>query len=659
MKYRHIQIIIFFIIFNLFFSFCKTVPSKVNPKIDKIISKLETLYANNNTNDLQYSNLYNQYKKLTRENPDYIKHSKNINRVLLFIDKLKTTKCHIVVNEPQEKIYASSGYTSPINIDFTCSKHLPYYIEIYSHELTFQSHVRQLKIISNQKKFIKQLKITSASFNQEKNIFYFKPHIYGENIVARLKKDMKIQSRKLFSFNIYGYKLNQIVTSATKIYEAVEEGNKEAVIHTGISIDNQQTKVAISASGQFTLGGNYNNKDFDILYGHPNSVQPNGIGTSFVTIQIDKKNYKLHLNESVLEEAENGVIIFKTTIKKEKVSIIQTLTPYPDKNIIKTIIQYTIINNSKKKKKIGLRLMLDTWAGKKDGVPFVVPMGTITKVQTHELDFSPTASIMWQTFDPHQAKETNSNDALLIHHIMSGDGLLAPNKIALVKWSDARKTKWSYSVNIEKKITGDSAILMWWMPVSIKPHNKLNIGTQLGAFIQKNRPQIVKTNPKEGIMLVHLWYQNNSFNKINLEYEINIENGSILPEASNLIKTKLNPQEIYFKTFNIQVNNEKDTNIKIIQIINQDKKIFVFPIKKRQTWNKLSVLPVAEPSSKIPVIYYNKKPLHLKARLKNSNGQTILSIDLIRKRWEKGYQYRGSFVAPSYSNGRYTIEVYK
>ena len=347
------------------------------------------------------------------------------------------------------------------------------------------------------------------------------------------------------------------------------------------------------------------------------------------------------------------------------------MTPKPEKDLVKTKISYSIINNSKQKKMIGLRMMLDTWAGKNDGVPFLIPVGGVAKFQTHELEFTPTASIMWQTFDPKQIdleeeiqdSENETKEMISLQHIMSGDGLIAPSKVAFANWPDAVQTEWNYSVDGSKKVTGDSAVILWWNPTIVAPNKKLNIATQFGTFIQKKQPYIFMTNPKEGIMLVYLWYKNNatidSEEEQTLEYQIHTGDGQLFPPQLKLEKTQLDPQQIYSMAFNIQVSNEKDTEIKIIEKVDGKIKEYKFPIKHSQTWNKVSVLPVATPLAKIPILYYNKTKLKLKARLIDPKGKTVLSVDLIRKKWADGYKYQGAFVVPPDSIGRYAVEVFK
>lgn len=412
----------------------------------------------------------------------------------------------------------------------------------------------------------------------------------------------------------------------------------------------------ISESGQFTMGASYKGQNFDLMYGHPNGVYAEGIGTSFATVRIDGQDYRLG-RESTPENARTADKIVSTyTFLDGAITIRQILKPLSETTSAKVSVVYEIENSDRKSHTIGIRLMLDTWAGSNDGVPFLLPIGQSKQLFTEEVEFTPTASPMWQTFDPDSMQNNPDADHVYLYSQMAGEGLTPPNRIAFASWGFASASMWDYTVLEGSRITGDSAVLMWWNPKRVAPQKKISIGTMLGIIIQKREPTVFVTDAAEGYVSAYLFHKNESNAIQQLKYNVRCIACTFSGEAPT-IAARVQPGEIYINSLLLQVQASDDAKIRIRETVGTTARNLNFPIELKPVWDRARTSPIAAPREPILVRYFSKEAMRLRARLISPDGKILKTIRLKRGAWGGGYNYQGAFIAPEGGDGAYAVEV--
>jgi thiol-disulfide isomerase/thioredoxin len=220
-----------------------------------------------------------------------------------------------------------------------------------------------------------------------------------------------------------------------------------------------------------TTGGDPENPDDnykDLMYGHPYP------GTSFTTIRIDGNDYRYGSSEGTfvsLPHFEGTSIvsdwIIENVVITQKLTIIYSSTGNPDALEIK----YSILNDGGVSKDVGVRVMIDTQLAGNDGAPFTIPdVGNVTK----EMDFNGTGiPIYWTTMD------SLTNPTVIAHGTLRGVGF-DPDKFAIAYWPDIVATTWDYQIDQNQWITSDSAVGIWWDPISITSGESREVATFYG-----------------------------------------------------------------------------------------------------------------------------------------------------------------------------------
>jgi len=399
--------------------------------------------------------------------------------------------------------------------------------------------------------------------------------------------------------------------------------------------------------------------DYDLMYGHPNSTPPDGIGTSFISIKIDDHVYLINeLTDVDLEKKEDGTIEFSGRIPDEEVKIIQRLKPEKSGDIIRTNIQLTVLNEGTKQKRIGVRFLIDTWAGTNDGVPFLIPSGGSKRIETGEIEFTPSVAPMWQTFDPVQLTSSENEGLVFLQNIFTGKGLVAPDRIAFASWPSAHESAWEYFVNNDIRVTGDSAVILWWDPTPVNPGKEMLVSTQLGSIKQKKEPVVFLINEESNMYFAMLSYYNNTQQKKSVKFSMKLTKGEMAVQDLNDMSAELEPGDFFIKSIPLQVFSEEASTLVVTENTGEIK-TYSFPINKHIPWDNLTVLPIVEPRTAVPVNYFNKSKLNLKARLIDGSGKTIKTVALVRNIWSDGFRYTGKLQLPDNVEGQIFVEVYR
>jgi hypothetical protein len=664
MKFTYVFVAFFFILQLAQCSSIKKLDSNIQSKFNMLLERSEQLDANTNSAIRDYENTASELKALIDQNDNLRLIPENIIRVENLLKKYQPIACEVTVVEPDEKLYTSDGFDSPVIINVKNRNHNPvppYYINISGTD-SFLLNNRKQKIYYQagpSQEFSIECDITQASFTADKNKFTFSAEYKAAGIIKVLSEKFNIDSKSLITVSPPEYKIKTIAGAQNRQYDEYADKVVESSNESYAGDRNFMVQVKIADNGQFTIGGVYNDKDYDLMYGHPNSTPPNEIWSSFISIKIDNNVYLLNNASDIsVEKKENGTLEFKGFIRQENVRVNLLLKPEHDGDIIKTSIKVIAVNESNIQKNIGVRFLLDTWAGINDGVPFLLPSGKLSRIIINELEFTPSASAMWQTFDPDQYSDEDSDAMVFLQNINIGKGLVPPDRIAFANWPSAYETAWDYFVDEEKYVTGDSAVIMWWEPLPVKSGKDFMIATQLGSIKQKKEPVVFMVNEESGIYFAILTYKNTSNILKNISYSIKFDNGEISSPDMNDMSAELKPGEIFIKALPLHLLCEEPAVLSIIEDTGT-KKTYSFPVKKHKSWNKISVLPVVTPEGVVPVNFFHKRKIKLKARIVDNAGRIIKAIDLKRSPWLDGYRYNGKLPINADLEGRYYIEVYR
>lgn len=616
-----------------------------------IVGRAEELRASGNTDKAQYSALLADFAAYTKNAPDFAAEATNRKLAQDLLAKYPPLMCPLAISEPAETLRTVGGFISPIVISASCPAAAPFTFEADSADMSLAPE----DLVFSRGNMQARIRVNSATTTAEKNRLKFTAHYFAAEFVAEVRAKFNLGEKADITLNPSMYQLQATATEKDGYAEARSKFRKAKL--TGAAQSGELgSDVALSANGQFTVGGAFAGKKFDLLYGHPNNTLPDGIGTSFTTVRVDGTDYRLEDLKGKASKGDGQAVVYEAKIGRTGISIKQTIHPEADADRIKTRVQYEIHNSSAKSHTVGIRLLLDTWAGQNDGVPFLIPTGDTTQLYRTEVEFTPTASVMWQIFDVDRSATGMPREPAL-QNILVGKDLIPPDRIAFANWIEASKTLWDYAVNSARRVTGDSAVILWWQPATIEAGKTQKIATELGAYVERREPAVFVTNADSGELLIYLWHHNETDATQKVAYNVRAEKGDLRFEVG-MSDQAIAPKKTFVKASHAQVITQGDTTIVITETINGVPKEYKFPISNLKKWKKLMGTPVVEPAKPFPISYFDERELVLKARLVSAGGKTLQTIPLEKSAIEGGFEYKGNFEIPAdAAAGRYTVEV--
>lgn len=559
--------------------------------------------------------------------------------------------CPLSINEPAETLRTVGGFISPVVVSASCPAAAPFIFEADSADLSLSPE----DMVFARGSMRARVRVNSATVKPEKNRLNFSAHYYAAEFISEVRAKFGLSDKTEISLNPTVYQL-QAVATEKNAYADARTKFREAKFTGQAQSGELGSDVALSANGQFTVGGTFSGKKFDLLYGHPNGTLPDGIGSSFTTVRVDGTDYRLEELKGKATKTEGNALAYEAKIGRTGIIVRQILHPEADADRIKTRIEYEIRNTSSKPHSVGIRLLLDTWAGQNDGVPFLLPVGDSTQLYRTEVEFTPTASVMWQIFDIDRSTGTLPREPAL-QNILVGKDLIPPDRIAFTNWIEASRTLWDYAVNSARRVTGDSAVMLWWQPATIEAQKTQRIATELGAYVEHREPAVFVTNADSGEILVYLWHHNETDATQKVAYNMRAEKGDLRFGVA-MGDQALAPHKTFVKASPAQIVAQGDTTVIITETINGVAKEYKFPISNLKKWKKLMQTPVTEPAKQFPVSYFDERDMALKARLVTAGGKTLMTIPLEKTAIEGGFEYKGNFEIPAdAAAGRYTVEV--
>lgn len=328
-----------------------------------------------------------------------------------------------------------------------------------------------------------------------------------------------------------------------------------------LSVQNEFIKLIVNQTsqdmGRFaveTTGGdpeNPNDNNQPLIYGRPVPW------TSYTTILVDNAPYifggeskkllrRIGKNVtfgSVLSQTQDGSSI--TTVSNcGPVQAIQRLgfLRNPSTKIKDTaLITYEIKNEDSVPHTIGIRIMMDTKLGSNDGAPFRIGnYGITSEVKFNKSDLQD----YWQTFDSLVAPNVIAQGTLFLPQ----NGITPPDDLALVNWGTLVDNPWSFDYEKSRPFIrageeeNDTALAMYWYPVTIRPGESRIVRTAYGlggVSLSAGELSVGLTSPSEIYMesqqeLLLVGYVSNSgrIDAKNVEIEFQI------PRDFEIIKGK-------------------------------------------------------------------------------------------------------------------------
>jgi hypothetical protein len=239
------------------------------------------------------------------------------------------------------------------------------------------------------------------------------------------------------------------------------------------SIRNEYIKVACGNDGRFTIGTSDGRR---LLYGFPYEGS-----TSHTNVRIDGDtlgygNWRTFgVSGEIIEALHTSGGVMQMTFSYADVDITQRLSIVqgPSTGNFDTIlIEYLISNRASTTRSVGILLEMDTMIHYNDAAPISTSYGYVGVEQ----DFSiPDIPQYWQAF---QYSPTQDESLLVGQGTLIGSGAVMPNRFCLGQWGTYSNVKWNYTSSGSSY--GDSAVLLWWNPVSIAPGGTHRVATLYG-----------------------------------------------------------------------------------------------------------------------------------------------------------------------------------
>jgi len=283
-----------------------------------------------------------------------------------------------------------------------------------------------------------------------------------------------------------------IACGTANAYAEVED----SIGNNNIIIANDYISIIVNAgeenTGRFsvsTTGGDpdrIGDENKPLVYGMANPW------TSYTTIQVDGASYVFGgpTRTSAGRQGPFGERISgPEIIQGNAISTVYKLGPVKVEQILSFTrssttglqdtarIAYTLTNEDSVSHRVSMRLMLDTMLGANDGAPFRVEQQAITTDTFFSGEAIPE---FWQAFDSLADPQVMSQGTL------RGPGVTPPDRVYFTNWGVLAESIWDFDfepgrVFLRKgEFELDSAIAMFWNPVTLEPGESVTWVTYYG-----------------------------------------------------------------------------------------------------------------------------------------------------------------------------------
>ncbi len=577
--------------------------------------------------------------------PEILKREDLKQRAAAIMNQLKKPlTCNLIINEPAGEVYANTGFEDPLSATLKCQN----YINDIKYKLLlsadgpvrFNNSIDTSHEILFSKNGKYEFPVSALGMSKEQNKIKFEIITFQKNTIEILEK-FGTKWNFVSSISPAEYIIQNLPASFTPEY--AEYTSK--YFHPGevFTVKGRDMEAKISSRGQFTFGSNKGGVPMDTLFGHPNGVYAEGIWSSYVSVKINDQVYRF-----------DDLTITEPKISPDgKESITTALLPDQSTEVFLKIrssvdgsnetIRLTLgaTNKSNHLQKIGFRVMLDTWAGSNDGVPFTIPGATGKEgyIYTKELKFNPASSTIWETYD------IAHNGTIFIRNNLVGNGLNPPDEVAFVNWGRGFFSNWDIDVNSDYEITGDSAVAQWWKPRELSSGKKFEVTTEFANITRKSGVYFDLIDKDTGFGYLIVQRDSEEKNETDISYEIQVENGeAIFPTGTNNVKFSISPDVYFYRMIPLNIITTSNSGkLKVTENFKGRLTSYNFDIPANLTEERAIASPIWNSANKYPITFISKKgDLNLTGRIVSKvNGALVGEVKLNPSKSGERYIYMG------------------
>lgn len=206
--------------------------------------------------------------------------------------------------------------------------------------------------------------------------------------------------------------------------------------------------------------------------------------TSLTTLRIDERDYIFgdtgagYFVTRLMER--DGKMICVWSARNIEITQILKIVKGPTTGRMDTVeISYIIWNKDSREHNIGIRIMLDTYLGGNDNVPFKLP--GIGDVTTETALYKDNIPDYWYAFD------NLINPNIRVQGTLKVAGANNPDKVIFANWGKIRKNLWDFVIEKGKPFLRpsgepDSAIAIYWFPRKFNPNDTFTVATYYGLY---------------------------------------------------------------------------------------------------------------------------------------------------------------------------------
>ncbi|HNL55372.1 MAG TPA: hypothetical protein PKI36_13245, partial [Turneriella sp.] len=568
--------------------------------------------------------------------------------------------CTVKLTEPPGKVYISTGYELPIMAQANCDKaqargNLALRLDSAGPVRFGSSEIRNTIVELADLKG--EITVSELSAIKEENKVQFSgvPH-FAETFEAL--QPLGAKPKLEFALTPAEYTLQNVPAFFSADYERLASGVQPSTPWK--TLKGKETEATLGMNGQFTMGGSRNGVPYDMVFGHPNGKHSDGIWSSFITISVNENLYRLDklpgLRRS--ESADRKTLTVAGDIEAENGTVTMTMRLLENDNYL-FALEYQ--NKSGEAKEVGFRLLVDTWAGNTDGVPFLTPAGPgkDSQLHTREFKFTPAYSTLWETID------AEGDGYVYLRNTLTGPGLVAPDQVAFARWGSAYRSEWDYKISSENSILGDSAALLWWQPQRIAAGNARSVATRFGVFKRTEKTLLDVQDARSGFGYIYLERQNTTATPQDYRVELDSTDADITVPGGKQQQFTLAPKERTVRAIPVSVagSGKKTVSIKEYQGNAKDPKIstvtFEIPADNGHSAN----VPVWLNTRPYPVRYVaDREDRKLRCVVKAAAGNQVLGqgeLKLLKSNTaQKEFIYGADIPVPSNYEGETVVEIF-
>jgi hypothetical protein len=156
----------------------------------------------------------------------------------------------------------------------------------------------------------------------------------------------------------------------------------------------------------------------------------------------------------------------------QAVEIVKSKTGMPDT----ALITYQLENKGEEARKVGLRLLLDTYVGENDGTPFAV-VGK-KKLIEDQADFK--GKNVPEAVQVMEKADLDEPGVVAYFTLKPGGKVQGPDRFSITHWQQDKLASWDVPV---QDIDGDSAVVLYWNAQDLEAGGSRTVGFGYGGGV--------------------------------------------------------------------------------------------------------------------------------------------------------------------------------